>query len=330
VRAANIRHQAWVTTFEPLIARVAADTAAFLNTTSAAIAALIDDTEGDFTVPTLASSAAVTSLATRIRDAITAGHGGRLQVSDSEVAFAWAPGQATTLLAYLNSATVTGRHTTVVTAKSSATPAGPVAEGAAKPASVVDFSSAEVDLVKYAGLATMSTESAQFVSNIEAALSSVLVSQIVRAIERDAVTAITADAGVVITAAADITAGVLAAIAGIRENGGAPNVVGLSSADWLTIMTATGGNGYLNFSAEAGPAGTWLGLAPVILPGQAAGSAIVVDGSAVSVLEPAGGPLAVVDVFSGLSVNSIRIAVEEFATTQVTSPGGAATVTVGP
>jgi hypothetical protein len=179
-------------------------------------------------------------------------------------------------------------------------------------------------------MATLTTESANFVANIEAAVSSVLVSQITRAIEKDAVTAITAAAGVTIAAAADITAGVLAAIAGIRENGGTPTVVGLSSTDWLAIMTATGGSGYLNFSAEAGPAGTWLGLAPVILPGQAAGSAIVVDGAAVSVLEPKGGPLCVVDVYSQLSNNKIQIAVEEWATTQVTSPGGAATVAVGP
>jgi hypothetical protein len=173
-------------------------------------------------------------------------------------------------------------------------------------------------------------ESAQFVANVEAAVSSVLVSQITRAIEKDAVATITAGAGVTITAAADITAGVLSAIAGIRENGGNPTVVGLSSTDWLEVMTATGGSGYLNFAAEAGPGGSWLGLAPVILPGQAAGAAIVADGSSVSVLEPAGGPLCVVDVYSQLATNKIVIAVEEWATTQVTSPGGVATVAVTP
>ena len=184
--------------------------------------------------------------------------------------------------------------------------------------------------MKYAGLALMTTESAQFVTNIEAAVSSVLVSQIVRAIERDAVTAITANAGVTIAAAADITAGVLAAIAGIRANGGTPTVVGLNSDDWIALMTETGaGGGYVNFSnPEAGPAGTWLGLAPVLVPGLPAGSAIVADGSAVSVLEPAGGPLCVVDMYTELSNNKIRIVIEEWATSQVTSPGGVATVAV--
>jgi hypothetical protein len=326
-RAAADSYHATAAYLEPFGDRLAADLARYLETTWSALTALVEP-QGE-TMPTLTSSAVVTSLATRIRDAITSGHGGRLAVSDSEQAFAWQPNQATTLLTYLNTDTVTGRHTTVVTAQNAATVVGPVAEGAAKP-TVVDFTSDEVDLVKYAGMATITVESAQFVANIEAAVSSVLVSQITRAIEKDAVAAITAAAGVSITAAADITAGVLSAIAGIRENGGNPTVVGLSSTDWLAIMTATGGSGYLNFAAESGPGGTWLGLAPVILPGQAAGAAIVADGSSVSLLEPAGGPLCVVDVYSQLANNKIVIAVEEWATTQVTSPGGVATVAVTP
>ena len=332
VRAAEKRYTAWIRAFEPLPAIEAARIAAYLNLTSSAIAALVTEhqLDGDITVPTLTTPAVVTSLATRIRDQITAGHGGRLQVSDSEVAFAWSPAAATTLLSYLATHTVDGRHTTVVRVKDGAVKAGPVAEGAAKPTGVVVFESDDVDLVKYAGMAVLPVESAQFVSNIEPAVSQVMVGQIVRSIEADAVAEITASAGVVITAAADITAGVLAAIAGIRANGGTPTVVGLNSDDWIALMTETGsGGGYVNFSnPEAGPAGTWLGLAPVLVPGLVAGSAIVADGSAVSVLEPAGGPLCVVDMYTELSNNKIRIVIEEWATSQVTSPGGVATVGV--
>jgi hypothetical protein len=318
----------WVTLLAPIGDRLAADWAAALEITWTALEALTE-AQGE-TMPTLTQSAVITSLATRIRDQITAGHGGRLVVSDSEVAFAWAPGPSTTLLNYLATHTVDGRHTTVVRVSDSATKAGPVAEGAAKPAGVVTFTSDDVDLQKFAGIAEMPIESAQFVSNIEPALSAVMVGQIVRAIEADAIAAITADAGVVITAAADITAGVLAAIAGIRGNGGTPTVVGLNSDDWIALMTETGtGGGYVNFSnPEAGPAGTWLGLAPVLVPGLTAGSAIVADGSAVSVLEPAGGPLAVVDIYTGLANNLVRVVIEEWATSQVTSPGGVATVGV--
>jgi hypothetical protein len=248
------------------------------------------------------------------------------------VAFAWAPGQAATLLSYLATHTVDGRRTTVVSVKDGAVKAGPVAEGAAKPSPVLVFESDDVDLVKYAGMAIMPVESAQFVSNIEPAIAAVMTGQILRAVEADALAEITAAAGVVITAAADVTAGVLAAIAGIRGNGGVPTVVGLNSDDWIALMTETGaGGGYVNFSnPEAGPAGTWLGLAPVLVPGLAAGSAIVADGTAVSVLEPAGGPLAVVDMYTELSNNKIRIVIEEWATSKVTSPGGVATVAVTP
>jgi hypothetical protein len=207
---------------------------------------------------------------------------------------------------------------------------GPVAEGGTKP-TVVEFTSREVDLVKMAGMVLLSTESAQFTANIEAAVSSLLVSQLGRAVEQNALTAILADAGVVIAAAADLTAGVLAAQAGIRENGGNPGVVGMASADWLETFSATGSNGFVNFaSAESGPGTTWLGLVPVIIPGMTAGTAVVLDGSCVSVLEPAGGPLLICDVYSKISTNQIQLAAETWVTSVVTSAGGVAHVTVGP
>lgn len=331
VRAAERRYTAWIQRFEPLPAIEAARIAAYLNLTSAAIAALVTDTEdGNLTVPTLTTPAVVTSLATRIRDQISAGHGGRLSISDSEVAFSWAPATATTLLSYLATHTVDGRHATVVRVSDGSTKVGPVAEGAAKPAGVVSFTSDDVDLVKFAGIAEMPIESAQFIQNIEPAISAVMVGQILRGIEANAVAAITADAGVKITGAADITAGVLSAVAGIRGNGGTPTVVGLNSTDWIELMTATSaGGGYVNFSnPENGPAGTWMGMSPVLVPNLAAGNAVVVDGTCVSVLEPAGGPLVVTDIYSGLANNLVKVVIETWATSQVTSPGGVATVAV--
>jgi hypothetical protein len=281
-------------------------------------------------MPTLTTPAVISDLASRIRTAIDTGHGGRLVVSDSEKAFAWNAGPAVTLLSFLATDTVDGRRTTVVTARNSATVIGPVAEGGQK-SNVVDFASAEVDLLKFPGQATLTVEAAQFTKNIETAVASVMTDQIVRAIEADAATVIDAGAGVVIDAATDITSGVLAAIAGVRSNGGSPNVVGLNAADWIAIMEATGASGYLNFSSpENGPAGTWLGLAPVIVPGLAAGNAIVADGRCVTVGEPKGGPLAIVDPFTMAGTNKIVITVEAWAHTSVGSPGGVATVTVTP
>lgn len=313
---------------EPIGDLLAAQIGAYIETTWSVLTALAD-TEGE-TMPTLTQSAVITSLATRIRDAITTGHGGRLQVSDAEQAFAWAPGPAVTLLSFLGTDTVDGRRTTVVTAKDSATPVGPVAEGGTKN-NVVDFTSDEVDLLKFPGQATISVEASQFTKNIETAVATVITGQIVRAIEADAAGVIDAGAGVVIAGAADITAGVLAAIAAIRGNGGAPNVVGLNAADWIEVMQATGASGYLNFSSpEQGPAGTWLGLAPVIVPDLAAGAAIVLDGRSVTVSEPAGGPLCIVDPFTQAKNNKIVITVEAWAQSSVGSPGGVATVAVTP
>lgn len=275
-----------------------------------------------------ATPAVVTNLATRIRDAITAGHGGRLTVNDSETAFSWAPGLPTSLLTYLAPETVEGRRTTVTTAKNSGTPVVPVPEGGQKP-NVVSFDSDEVNLVKYPGQAEISVESAQFVRGIEPAITNVIGGQIVRAIEADAVTAMRAAAGVTVTGAADITAGVLAAIAQLRAGGAAPNAVALSVNDWVAVMQATGAAGYLNFSsAEAGPVGTWLGLAPCIVPSLTDGNAVVVDGRSAPVGEPAGGPLCLVDPFTKAGTNKIVITIESWAVAMVTSPGGVATVAV--
>jgi hypothetical protein len=225
--------------------------------------------------------------------------------------------------------TAAGRRTTVVIAANSATPITSVAELGTKP-SVVNFTSSEVSLLKFAGVAEMSIESAMFVANIEVAIANIMTSGILRAIEAHTVQAILADAGVSIAGAADMTAGVLEAIATIRSNGGTPTVVGLAAADWITIMTATGGSGFVNFSSpEAGP-GTWLGLAPCVVPTMVEGTAVVLDGSAVSVLETAGGPLCVTDMWTKLSTNEVRVGVETWATSVVNAPGGVATVGVTP
>lgn len=328
-RAAGRRYHALVLLLQPLVPQVAAQVAAYLNTSRAAIAVLIDNPHhtGEVMPVLTTTPATVTALATRIRAAIDSGHGGRLQVSDSEQAFSWAPGLPTTLLAYLATGTADSRKSTMVTAKNSATPAGPVAEGGAKPDGV-EFVTADADLTKYAGTAKLTVEQSQFVKNIETAVAAVLDGQIIRALEVDAAAAIVADAGVTITAAADVTAGVLAAVAQIKTNGGSASVVGLTADDWIELMTATGAGGYLNFSnPENGPAGTWMGLAPVIVPSLPAGTSIVADGRACGVLEVPGGPLCIVDPFTEMKNNKINIAVEAWALAAVTNPGAVATVT---
>lgn len=317
---------AWLTPFGDLLA---AQLTTHIANLTAALAAVLAD-EG-ITMPTLTGTTAVISdLAQRIRDAITAGHGGRLVVNESEVAMAWAPGLPTSLLTYLAPEWVEGRKTTVTTARDSATPVVPVPEGGQKPDAVA-FDSQEVSLKKYPGTALITTESAMFVRGIEPAVANVIGAQIIRAIEADAVTVMQAGAGITVTGAADITDGVLSAIAQLRAAGAAPNAVALSVNDWVSVMKATGAGGYLNFSnPEQGPAGTWLGLAPCIVSTLTDGNAVVVDGRSAPVGEPKGQPLCLVDPFSSSGTNKIKITIESFAIPMVTSPGGVATVTVGP
>ena len=329
VRRAAARYRAASAWLAPFGDALTARLGAYVHSLTAALSALL--AEENITMPTLTgTSSVVANLAERIRAAITTGHGGRLVVNESETAFAWAPGLPTSLLTYLAPEWVEGRKTTVTTARASATPVPPggVAEGGAKPDAVA-FDSAEVALVKYPGQATITTESAQFVRGIEPAIANVIGAQIIRAVEADAVDAMQAGAGIDVTGAADITAGVLSAIAQLRAGGANPNAVALSVNDWVTVMSATGQAGYLNFSnPEQGPVGTWLGLAPCIVSSLTDGNAVVVDGRSAPIGEPQGQPLCIVDPFTQAKNNKIVITIEAWAQTAVTSPGGVATVAV--
>ncbi len=330
VRKIGRRYAATAERFAPLGDRIVSEFRTEIETAWAELAALLIDTPitgKDITMPTLLGTpAAISSLAQQIRAALDSGHGGRLQVSaTAEQAFAWA-GTPRTLLSYLGTGQADTRRFTVAIAKDSATAVGPIAEGALKP-NLVDFTSEDLDMLKFAGSATMSVESAQFVANIEQATTTVMVGRILRAIEADAAAEIITDAGVEITGAADITAGTIAAIAAIASNGGTANVVGLSSADWVAIMTASGTSGFINFNdPEAGPGGTWLGLVPVLIPGLPANTSIVLDGHGATVTEIGGGPLCIVDPFTEAKNNKISIYLETWAKTAVTSPGLVASV----
>jgi hypothetical protein len=322
------RYTAWLRLLEPLGDLLAAQYANSIQKLRHALYPLAAS-EGTRTMPALVSTPAViANIAQRIRDQITQGGGGRLQVSDSEQAFSWSAGLPVTMLNYLATGVADGRHIDTVTAKDSGAANGSVAEGGAKPDGVV-FDTAAIDLLKFADTATITTESAQFVSSIEQAVTAVLVGRILRGIESATVATMVANAGVTITAATDITAGVLEAVAALAQNGSTATVVGLSATDWVDIFSLTGGNGYVNFSSvEAGPRGTWLGLAPCLVPSLTAGNAIVADGQAAAVFEIPGGPLVLVDPYSQAKNNKITIALETWAAGNVNSPGGVATVAV--
>jgi hypothetical protein len=279
----------------------------------------------------IGTSSVITSTAQTIADAVRQGIGARVQLgSDSEVAFSWAAGLPRTLVALVSSAASSSRHLDVTVAADSGAALTPIAEGAAKPAGVT-LTTETVDMAKYAGYAELTSESAVFVTNVANAAAAVLVARVLRGIEADIVTAVQAGAGITVTGD-DPTAAVIAAQAAVMSNGGSPSVVALSAADDAAIMSTTGAGGFQNFSTpEAGP-GLWLGMVPVVIPGLAAGTVIVLDGTAVTLFEAAGGPLVICDPFSDARNNKITIVIEEFCAVALTAPGGAAvgTVVAGP
>ena len=312
----------WARRLDDLAARIVQPWAASIHTSRQALTALAQS-EG-FPMPsTLTTPAAVTDLAAAIRTAITAGTGGRIDVGESEIAFPWAVGLPATLLSYVNSAPASARHIPTWQVKSSSTGAAIVAEGGAK-SQTTTVTEDGLDLSKYVGGAQLSTEQAQFVSNIEQAISSSLVTDLLRGAERDLAAALVASAGLVIADAADLASGVLQAKASIPS----ANVLVLSPADFVTLFSAQGTGGYLNFSSpEAGP-GNYLGLTPCVVPSMTAGTVVVADGRGITEWEVKGAPLVAVDCYTELRNNKINIYMETWAGPQVSSPGSVAAVTV--
>lgn len=323
------RYRAWRTQFAVIADQVAADWAAAVQAARAALAVLTEQEGMSPTMPALTSSSGVVAeVAEQIRDRITQGQGGRIAAGQSEVAFGWSAGLPATLISYVASSQSTTRHIDVLRATDSGDPMTPVAEGGAKP-DAVDFTSDDMDLAKYAGIATISTESANWVANVEQAVASVLISRLLRGIEADLVTALTADAGLTATGAT-MAAAVLDGIAKVAGAGGQAGVLALSALDWVTLMSESGtAGGYVNVGdAAAGPAPTWMGLATCIVPGLATGTALVLDPRSAVVVEAAGAPLFLVDLASQLRNNKIQVAAETWAAGYCANPGGVANVTV--
>lgn len=290
--------------------------------------------KGSLTMPpAIATSSTIASLAADISARITSGQGGRLQVSGSETAFAWGVGLPTTLLNFVPAAQVGGRHVDTVLIRSTTAQGVTIAhvdEDGQKPR-VATMTSSPVELLKYAAIATISTEAANFVSSIEQALVQVMGTDLVRAIEKALADELTTAAGVTVTGTDDMAADIIQAIASIAANGGQASVLALSPVDYVTLMTKQGASGsYLSFTDPAAGPGQFFGLTPCIVPTLT--TALVLDPRGAITYEVAGGPLAILDIGSQLSTNGIQLAIETWCAPKTTSPGVIAKLTafVGP
>jgi hypothetical protein len=266
---------------------------------------------------------AISDLASRLVGDMNAGRTARQTIQAGRAtAFEWTTGLPMILARQVQASTVDGFSWTLTRVAPSGTPAAKVAEGAPKPTAVT-ITSVPQALAKYAGLANCSTEQALGTDALVPALASVIATSCLMAYDADCIAALAADAGQTAIGATwgDAINGGIAAVAGA---GGSPEVLALSAADYAGVVQSPG-PGYAMDPTQGVP--TMWGLRIVMSGAIPAGTAYVLDPTGVMAVEFDGAPVAVVDPYSGLATNAVRLAVEWFAGFGVTSPGVVAEVT---
>ena len=269
---------------------------------------------------------AITDLAARLLADINAGRTARQSIPGNRaLAFEWSTGLPMILARQVQAATTDGLSFTAIRVEPSATPAARVAEGGPKPLATA-IESVPVSLSKYAGLATFSTEQQLGTDALVPALASVIATSGLIAYDADCVAALAADHGPEVSGT-DWPSAINAGVAAVAANGGSPQVLAISAADYATAVQSPG-VGYAVDPTQGVP--TLWGLRIVISTAIPTGTAYVLDPYGVLAVELDTSPLAIVDPYSGLSTNEIRLAVEYFAAFVVTSPAVVAEVTVVP
>jgi hypothetical protein len=262
-------------------------------------------------------------LAARLVSDLAEGRAARQTIPGNRaVAFDWATGLPMVLARQVQAATTNGLSFTAVRVAASGTPAAKVAEGGNKPAATT-ITSAPQTLTKYAGLASFSTEQGLGTDALVPALASVIARSCLIAYDADCAAALAADHGPEVTGT-DWPSAINAGVAAVAGAGGSPEVLVLAAADYGSAVQSPG-PGY-SVNPTQGVPSLW-GLRIVISAAIPAGTAYVLDPTGVLAVELDGTPAAVVDPYSGLATNAVRLAVEWFAGFVVTSPGVVAEVT---
>lgn len=225
----------------------------------------------------------------------------------------------------VSSAVVEGLTFSAVRIKPSATPAGEVAEGGTK-SDAVTIEAESIALTKYAGIANFTTERAISTEALGPALAAVLVNSCLMAYDADCAAVLDADNGLTATGA-DWTTAIMNGSAAVAGAGGAPGILVLGAADYAAAV-ASPGVGYAMNPTDGVPA-MW-GLRIVLMSGVTAGTGYVIDPAAVLAVENETSPAAILDPYSGLTTNAVRLAVEAFLGFVVVNPGGVCQLTVTP
>lgn len=265
---------------------------------------------------------AINNLADALVADLEAGRVARQNYGSRDAAFSWAAGLPMILARQVQSAVVAGLSFNAVRVKPSGTPADSVAPGGTKP-DAVTISSDQIALTKYAGIGNYSTEQAISTEGLAPAIAGVIVNSILLAYDADCAAVLSADNGVTATGA-DWQTAIVNGIAAVAGAGGAPGVLVLSPGDYAAAI-ASPGVGYAMSPTDGVP--SMYGLSIVLMSGLTTGTAFVLDPSAVLAVENEVSPGVIVDPYSGLSTNAVRLATEAWLGFVVTAPGGVCEVT---
>lgn len=269
-----------------------------------------------------AGPSGVVDLAGRLSSDLEAGRSARQSYGTRDAAFAWASGLPMIVARVVSSAVVDGLSFNAVRVSPSGTPAGRVAAGATKP-NAVTLTSDTVPLSKYAGLATIQTEQAITTEALVSALAQTITSSCLLAYDDDCVAEIDGNAGHTGSGAAWADA-ILDGIGLVVGAGGSPGILLISAADYAAAVGSPG-VGYAMNPTDG--VTSLFGLSVIVSGNVTAGTAYVLDPAACLAVENSVSPLAVVDPYSGLATNDVRIAVEAFLGFVVIAPGSVAKIT---
>ena len=269
------------------------------------------------------SAPALTDLAEHLATELRAGRPSRAVFGSKDVAFAWTSGVPRTFANFVSTAMAASIKFGVVVNGAGGNPATKVAAKGTKP-DVCSLTQTDITLSKYAGMCTYTLEDELSTAGLTQAVAYSIVNKALVAYEKDLAAAIVAGKGQEVTGASSWTAGVLEAVGKIAAVGGRASVLAMAPADFAAALDGTGANLYFD---GASPIPAFLGLQVHISPGLTAGTAVVLDGSAVLAVEHEASPVVIADPFHMADTNQIRIVADLVAGFVIAQPESIVTVT---
>ena len=276
-------------------------------------------------VRTTSQIPAVTDLAAELARQIEQGVTPRATLGAQDVAFAWTTGLPPLVANVAVRSLVEGGSFDAVVISPVGGPPPATAEGGTKP-TLVQLTPQTVALSKYAGLAVFSTERAINTDLLVPAVGAVLIGQCLRGFDVACIAALAAAAPAPILGTT-WSAAILAGVGEVIGNGGYPSVLVMNPADYAAAVESPG-QGYAADPTTAVP--SLFGLQIILSAAVTAGTAYVLDPGALMVGQAARSPYVVLDPYSGLSTNEVRIAGEVYGGVIVPAASCVAAVSKSP